>query len=51
MSEFDRYNPELWKWGTFYYNPQDPKLIVSRYDGLVILLTMLTGYLILLPAF
>ncbi len=34
MNEFDKDNYELWKWGIFYYNPKDPKLIVSKRIGL-----------------
>ena len=34
MNEFDRNNPELFKLGIFYYNPEDPNLIVKKRSGL-----------------
>jgi uncharacterized membrane protein len=34
MNEFDKDNYELWKWGIFYYNPKDSKLMVSKRNGL-----------------
>jgi uncharacterized membrane protein len=34
MNEFDKDNYELWKWGIFYYNPKDSKLIVAKRNGL-----------------
>jgi uncharacterized membrane protein len=33
MDEFDKTDPQHWKWGIFYYNPHDPKLIVKRHIG------------------
>lgn len=34
MNEFDKGNYQLWKWGIFYYNPQDPDLMVPKRNGL-----------------
>lgn len=34
MTEFDKQNGALWKWGLFYYNPNDPAVTVEKRDGL-----------------
>ncbi|WP_183575395.1 DUF5808 domain-containing protein [Mucilaginibacter sp. X5P1] len=34
MNEFDKNNYELWKWGIFYYNPNDPNVMVEKRSGL-----------------
>lgn len=34
MNEFDKHNYELWKWGIFYYNPNDPTIWVEKRNGL-----------------
>jgi len=34
MNEFDKNNYELWKWGIFYYNPQDANIMVEKRNGL-----------------
>lgn len=30
MNDFDKNNPELWKWAIFYYNPNDPSIWVEK---------------------
>ncbi|MGI4897103.1 MAG: DUF5808 domain-containing protein [Janthinobacterium lividum] len=30
MNSFDNMNPQLWKWGIFYNNPNDSRLIVQK---------------------
>lgn len=30
MNSFDDTNPQLWKWGMFYNNPNDNRLIVQK---------------------
>lgn len=34
MNDFDRTNPQLWKWGLFYYNRNDSSLMVPKRNGL-----------------
>lgn len=34
MNSFDNTNPQLWKWGIFYNNPNDDRLIVQKRSGL-----------------
>ena len=33
MDDLDRNNPNLWKWGIFYYNPKAPEALSSREGG------------------
>jgi uncharacterized membrane protein len=30
MADFDHNNPEFWKLGIFYFNPQDPRLVIPK---------------------
>lgn len=34
MNEFDKQNNDLWKWGVFYYNPNDPSIWVEKRIGI-----------------
>jgi uncharacterized membrane protein len=34
MDPIDRTNPDLWKWGFIYYNPNDPKFLVGKRFGI-----------------
>lgn len=34
MNEFDKNNNDLWKWGVFYNNPNDPCIWVDKRYGL-----------------
>lgn len=34
MNDFNRQNDEFWRWGIFYYNPNDPAIWVDKRTGL-----------------
>ncbi len=34
MNNFNNTNPELFKWGMFYNNPKDNRLIIKKLSGL-----------------
>jgi uncharacterized membrane protein len=33
MTQADKENDALWKWGVFYYNPNDPAVTVDKRKG------------------
>ncbi|MGI4729964.1 MAG: DUF5808 domain-containing protein [Janthinobacterium lividum] len=34
MNSLNRTNPQFWKWGMFYNNPNDGSLIIPKLSGL-----------------